>query len=191
MRVDDSGLVNISPIRGHCCVISQPSLTRLLTGRPATREWPLTIRAGLATFRKPMHLKVWRSAQSGANPSHACSEKASNSFGMPRADETNEREFALQGNSISLLQSVVAGRDSLWTIAKQPCTTSVALANGPAFLILLLRMRGSLDICQPLSGARYDSITPSSLRSTLWVSCGTRFSSPPSYSHKLVFQRTV
>ncbi len=36
--VDDSGLVNISPSRGDCCVISQPSLTTLLTGCPATRE---------------------------------------------------------------------------------------------------------------------------------------------------------
>jgi hypothetical protein len=28
--VDDSGLVKVSPIGGHCCVISQPSLTNLM-----------------------------------------------------------------------------------------------------------------------------------------------------------------
>jgi hypothetical protein len=61
--VDDSGLVNISPIRGHCCVISQPSLTRLLTGRPATREWPLTIRAGLATSIQAKKQRICQAAK--------------------------------------------------------------------------------------------------------------------------------
>ena len=119
-----------------------------------------------------MHLKVWRSS---------CADILRGIPLKPRADETNEREFAFGGSR------------SRWPLSCEAALYHFGgISQWPGISYTLLRTRGSLDISQPLSGPRYDSLPQGSvLCSTLWVSCGTHFSSPPSYSHKLVFQRTV
>jgi hypothetical protein len=91
--VDDCGACQHLSQSGPL-VCDQPTFPyQLLTGCPRLENDHLAILAWLAIFRKPMHLKVWRSAQPSANHFHACTKKPLTHL------ECRERMKLTSGNS--------------------------------------------------------------------------------------------